>query len=158
MKRFATKQFFKREHEKMIIIDNYVYIGSSNIGDEYDGFEYLNNVFIDINMRLKNVISWEAQQTIEHIILKHKAKKHLDSKTSKKKRKMLDILKTIPHRYNSLYLKKNTYGLMLSKCGKKVEIQDDLIQNVNLIRSFGLKNQFILLLLITLTQCLNICL
>lgn len=141
MKRLATKQFFKREHQKMIVVDDYVYIGSSNIGDEYAGFDYKRAIFLDFNIRLKNILSWQAQQVIEHVFLKHKEKKHLFSKTSIKKSKMLEKLKTMPHRFNSLLVKDYDYDLRVSKCGKRMENQHDLSQHVKLIRYLKPKTQ-----------------
>lgn len=50
-----TKDFFRRHHEKVTIIDNTSIIGSSNIADEYGSIKYGSFDFFDLNMFAKNV-------------------------------------------------------------------------------------------------------
>lgn len=50
-----TKEFFRRHHEKITVIDDTSIIGSSNIADEYGAIKYGSFDFYDLNMFTKNV-------------------------------------------------------------------------------------------------------
>lgn len=50
-----TKEFFRRHHEKITVIDDTSIIGSSNIADEYASMKYGSFDFYDLNMFGKNV-------------------------------------------------------------------------------------------------------
>lgn len=50
-----NREFFKRDHEKVLLIDNKVFIGSANISNDYAGKHYGSYFFKDLNIYLKNI-------------------------------------------------------------------------------------------------------
>jgi len=50
-----TKEFFRRHHEKITVIDDTSIIGSSNIADEYGSIKYGTFDFYDLNMFTTNL-------------------------------------------------------------------------------------------------------
>lgn len=58
-KKGVNYYFFHRSHQKFIVIDNDLFIGSSNIAEEYSGFQYGTGEFIDMNLYVKNAADKE---------------------------------------------------------------------------------------------------
>ena len=118
-----------------------MFIGSSNIGADYGGSIYGNDSFIDLNIRATNICTQQTREMIENNILKHKQRKILFSKSQRMKKKMLNALKKIDILHDSPFISNNNYKILISKCGKKVEIQEDIFQNVILIRLSKLRKK-----------------
>lgn len=51
------KKFFNRCHQKLHIIDDDIFIGSSNIAKEYSEHKFGKYSFVDLNMHIKNSVS-----------------------------------------------------------------------------------------------------
>ncbi|KAL4465190.1 hypothetical protein ABPG72_019344 [Tetrahymena utriculariae] len=54
-KNVPSQEFFRRHHEKILVIDDYACIGSANIEDCYGGYKYGTHEFYDINYMSKNM-------------------------------------------------------------------------------------------------------
>ena len=61
---------FERYHQKIILIDDQVFIGSTNFDIEYAGNKYGNNSFYDLNVKLTKKCLNEAKDVFFEIALK----------------------------------------------------------------------------------------
>lgn len=61
--KIANKEFFRRHHEKIIISDSELMIGSANISGDYGGRLTGNYEFRDLNLSMKNLLLEKARET-----------------------------------------------------------------------------------------------
>lgn len=65
--RFVRRKYFKRDHEKFLLVDEHVFIGSSNIAHEYGGETHGEELFLDLNMRLNGYVTGKAHEMIKKV-------------------------------------------------------------------------------------------
>lgn len=114
----------------MILVDDHIFIGSSNIGADYGGEKYGNDMFLDLNMRLKGYCTDRVYDLIENVLLKKHSSKEMLSSSGLEKWKIRRAFKKLDKFQNSEYVSKGKYDILVSKCGKKSEIQNDLFNNI----------------------------
>jgi cardiolipin synthase len=121
---------FKRNHQKVILVDDNVFIGSSNIGEDYGGPKYGNDSFLDLNIRMKGYVTEKLYETIDNVILKNKPKRLKLSKNKRKKQKMFESFKDSPRFKDSDYVDKDKYNILISNYSERKEIQNSLYRNM----------------------------
>ena len=68
--KLPVSSVFERYHQKIILIDDQVFIGSTNFDIEYAGNKYGNNSFYDLNVKLTKKCLNEAKDVFFEIALK----------------------------------------------------------------------------------------
>ena len=49
-----NRSYFQRDHEKLLLADNKILLGSANISKDYGGKKYGNDFFMDMNLIAEN--------------------------------------------------------------------------------------------------------
>lgn len=129
VRRFSNRKLFKRNHQKVILVDDNVFIGSSNIGEDYGGEKYGNSSFVDLNMRIKGYVTEKMYSKIDNVILKNKPRRLNLSKQKRKKQKMCEEFGKVPRQKDSEYVRRENYDLLLSST-HHIEIQKKLFNHL----------------------------
>lgn len=130
LRKFVSKKLFQRNHQKLILVDDHIFIGSSNIGADYGGDKYGNDMFLDLNMRVKGYCIEKMYHLIENVLLKKIKKREIVTTEGFKKRKIQKAFKGLEKYHTGDYVCDDKYDILVSKCGKKAEIQNDLFNNI----------------------------
>ena len=128
LNREYDKELFRRHHEKLIVSDENVMIGSSNITDEYGAYIYGTYDFLDMNVYLKNLTLSESRKFFYNLAQFYNLRLH-STKSNE------EILNQYEEKYkDSLF---NLYGAKLIKTAPTEvnEIQEYVIDNIKKAKS-----------------------
>ena len=112
-------------------MDDNIYIGSSNITEDYGGEKYGSGMFLDVNMLMKGYCNESFYRIIENNFLKEmEINPDEFDKELEKRKKMLEKFKEVKKFKNNEYVNKNKYDILISKFPYKNEIQNELYNNI----------------------------
>lgn len=130
VRRFFSRKFFKRDHQKLVLVDDHVFIGSSNIGADYGGPRYGNDSFLDLNLRLQGYCVEKLYHLIEELLFGKKSHLETFSPSGWKKRRLLREFAQVKSFRDADYVRPRSHDLLASKFGKSSAIQNDLFDNI----------------------------